>query len=365
MKKRTIVLAAAAMLAAVVPVAHGAANGTAEAKKLFDASLKAPAFATAAEKVDVAALKGKKVVIVELDLAIPIIKFWSDGQQKALKAYGVDVTSIDGKSNPAEWGKAVEQAIALKANAILLNGAPQALFAAQIKAANDAKIPVISTQSGYPGIALTPGITADVSLDYRVPARLIAQWFVADSKGKGNAIIFTSDAFPSSPIMYKAMTEEITRLCAKCKVTKKDAPTTDWFNGALTGLGKQLIAADPKITHFLPIYDGMTLALDPAVLESGKKVRTAGFNGTVAVMDNVKKGTPTKMDVAEGDDWYNMSVVDGAFRVLTGKAVPTDYKIGFRSFTDVSAKTQAYKTNTELFGFDAFTEFQKIWGPSA
>ena len=353
-------------LAAPAAMAKTSAAQISEAKKLFAASLKAPKFTTPAEKIDAAAVKGKKVVMVELDLSIPIIKYWSDKISEGLKAYGVSVTSIDGKSNPAEWGKAVEQAIALKANAIVLNGAPQSLFAAQIKAAKTAGIPVLSTQSGTPDI--TPsieGVTADVSLDYRVPGRVLAQWFVADSKGAGNAVTFTSDAFPSSPIETKAMIDEITRLCPDCKTTKKDSPTTDWFNGNLTNLGKQLLQADPKITHFLPIYDGMTLALDPAVLESGKKIRSAGFNGTVAVMYNVKKGTPTKLDVAEADDWYAMSVVDAAFRVMTGKAVPKDYKIGFRSFTDASAKTQAYKTNTELFGFDALAEFKKVWGPAA
>ena len=42
------------------------------------------------------------------------------------------------------------------------------------------------------------GVTRSVTFDFRTPGRLIADWFVADSGGKGNAIVYTSNDNPSA-----------------------------------------------------------------------------------------------------------------------------------------------------------------------
>lgn len=359
--------------AAAESTAAAAEGGVAEAEAIVAEASKAPTFKApdGVGAVDAAALKGKKVAIINLVKAVPILTQWEDEMTAAFEGSGIELTSVDGKFDPNEWGRGIEQAIAAKADLIFLLGVPPQAVAPQIAEAKKAGIPVLASLQGTPGksLATVPDLTADVGYDYRIPGKLMGAWFVADSKGKGNALIMSSDDNSSSPDVWGAMQDEIKRLCPDCKVTKEDSTVPQWSDGTLQQRTKALLAADPTITHILAVYDGMTLAIEPGLVEAGMadKVRVAGFNGTPAVMDNVKKGTAVKLDVGNPNMWFSASAVDAVYATLLGKKPIEDAGVPFRIFTQENlADVDTSKEDpVNWYGIDPLMEYRKLWGLAA
>ncbi len=347
-------------------------GGVAEAEAIVAKASAAPTFAAPAGvgAYDFAALKGKKVAIINLVKAVPILTQWEAEMTSAFEGSGVELTSVDGKFDPNEWGRGIEQAISAKADLIFLLGVPPTAVAPQIAEAKKAGIPVLSSLQGYPGksLAAVADLTADVGYDYRTPGTLMGAWFVADSKGKGNASIMSSDDNASSADVWGAMEAEIKRLCPDCKMKREDSTVPQWSDGTLQQRTKALVQEDPTITHILAVYDGMTLAIEPGLVEAGvnEKIRVAGFNGTPAVMDNVKKGTAVKMDVGNPNMWFSAGAVDAVFSVLSGKKATEDAGVPFRIFTQDNLKDvdTSKEDPTNWYGIDPLGEYRKLWGLS-
>ena len=345
-------------------------GGLAEAAAIVAKASAAPTFTAPAGvgAYDFAALKGKKVAIINLVKAVPIMSQWEDEVTTALDGSGIEVTSVDGKFDPNEWGRGIEQAIAAKADLILLLGVPPTAVAPQVGEAKKAGIPVLASLQGYAGKSLTavPDLTADVGFDYRTPGALMGAWFVADSKGKGNALIMSSDDNGSSPDVWGAMEAEIKRLCPECKIKREDSTVPQWGDGTLQQRTKALVAEDPTITHILAVYDGMTLAIEPGLVEAGvaDKIRVAGFNGTPAVMANVQKGTAVKMDVGNPNMWFSAGAADAIFAVLSGKKPIEDAGVPFRIFTqeNLTGVDTSKEDPKNWYGIDPLGDYRKLWG---
>lgn len=361
---------AAAETTAPAAEAPAAAGGVEEAKAIVAEASKAPTFAAPAGvgAVDKAALKGKKVHIINLVAAVPILTQWEAEMTAAFEGSGVELTSFDGKFDPNEWARGVEAAIAAKADVIFLLGVPPTAVAPQIADAKKAGIPVLASLQGYAGKskAAVADLTADIGFDYRVPGKLMGAWFVADSNGKGNALIMSSDDNSSSPDVWGAMEAEIKRLCPDCKTKREDSTVPQWGDGTLQQRTKALVQEDPTITHILAVYDGMTLAIEPGLVEAGvaDKIRVAGFNGTPAVMANVQKGTAVKMDVGNPNMWFSAGAVDAVYSVLTGKAPIEDAGVPFRIFTPDNLKgvDTSKEDPTNWYGIDPLGGYRKAWG---
>lgn len=317
--------------------------------------------------IDFAKVRGKKVTIVAGTMTVPIVAQWADEIRQAMEGTGVTLSVFDGKFDPNEWVRGIEQATASKDAAIFLLAVPPAAVAPQISAAKAAGVPVIASLNGYGGLSTEefPDLAADVGFDYRIPGRLMGEWFVADSEGKGKAIIFSSDENPSSPFVWQPMVEVIEQTCPDCEFEIEDAPVPSWSDGGLQQRAKALYQANPDTTHMLAVYDGMTLAIEPGLIEAGATdVRVAGFNGTPAVMENVKKGTAVKMDVGNPNMWFSASAADTVLRVLSGTAPVIDHGVPFRVFTEdnLEGVDTSKEDPMEWYGIDPRAEYRKIWG---
>ena len=351
------------------PAEEAVSPGVAEAEALVAAASEPVTFAAPAGvgALDLDALDGKKVAIVSLVQAVPIVLQWEEEMTTAFEGSGVEVTSFDGKFDPNEWGRGIEQAIADKADLIFLLGIPAVAVAPQVADAKAAGIPIMTSLQGTPGKTVldVPDLTADVGFDYRIPGEMIAQWFVADSRGAGNALILSSDDNTSSPDVWGAMEAEIDRLCPECTYTREDSTVPEWGDGTLQARTKSLMQADPSITHVLAVFDAMTLAIEPALveLELDDTVRVAGFNGTPAVMANVQAGTAVKMDVGNPNMWFSAGAVDAVFSVLSGGDPSEDSGVPFRIFTEgnMGDIDTSKEDPVDWYGIDPLAEYRALW----
>ena len=98
--------------------------GVAEAQALVEAAMAPVTFSAPAgvSELDLAALEGKKVAIINLVEAVPILTQWQDEMTAAFEGSGVELTYFDGNFDPNEWGNGIQRAITDKADVIFLLG---------------------------------------------------------------------------------------------------------------------------------------------------------------------------------------------------------------------------------------------------
>ena len=316
------------------PTAASAADGVAEAKKIVAQYTEPPTWQGPDATVDVSGLSGKKVVYISVSNGIPVLKYWSEKVQEIVSSVaGVQLTVVDAKGSVDEGNKGFQQAIAEKADAVVLLAFSTKLFAGPIAQAKAAGIKVITAQSGVPG-QVDGGQVAEVTFDYVKVGQLIGDWVVADSDGKGKALIITSDDVPASQPQAQATKAEIERLCPDCDVQIKDVQIPQWETSMPT-LFRTTLASDPSRTYLLPLYDGQALPGLGAIRTAGagSKVSVGAFNATPGIVEQLKDAASgLKLDVGGQNEWWAYACADTIFRVLAGTDPIENYNVGLRIF---------------------------------
>ncbi len=356
--------AAATEAPATEAPAPGPADGVAEALARYDAAKAPIVFSYPGEAFDAAAsAKGKKVAIISWDDRIPILAQWGDTIQAGFQDYGVKVSRSSADFDIEAIPGLFAQAVAAKVDLIVTNAIPGVV----VPFDTIGDIPVMTTnQTAKPGVAAADGIIADVSFDYTIPARLMADWYIVTSEGgtKGDAQVVASEGQASSPIMVEEMQAEIAELCPDCKVNFTDAQLGSWFDGVLANETRNALTANSNLKFLLPIYDGMTLAgTDPGISDAGSDATQASFNATPDVMKGL--GTSSvKMDVGCPNDWFGYAVVDASMRIFAGAPPVADYGITCHVFDvgnigDIDPSTE---NSMNWYAIDFLKEFKNYWG---
>jgi ribose transport system substrate-binding protein len=325
----------------------------AEAEHIIDRTRAPLTFTAPGAAVDVAKARGKRVWFVNNTEQVPILSQWRKTIQAELERHGVRMQLFDGKSDPNEWARGIKQGIAAGADLIVVQALPTNLIVRPLEQARQAGIPVVSTTAApVPGPPSAPGITAEATYDYRVPGRLLGAWFVADSKGKGDA-------------ETKAMVAEVGRLCPRCHMRVEDAPPEGWFNGDLQTKTKTLLQAHPDVSYLLPVFSGMFLGISPALKELGldDRIRVGSFNAEVPQMKLLRAGSALKMLLGVPNDWVAAAAADTILRVLVGVAQIADHKIPFRVFDarDLGAIDVSKERSRDWYGDDFIARYRKLW----
>ncbi len=344
--------------------AEAAADPVAEALARYDAAKAPIVFSYPGEAFDAAAsAKGKKVAIISWDDRIPILAQWGDTIASGFEEYGVKVSRSSADFDIEAIPGLFSQAVASKVDLIVTNAIPGVVVPFDVVG----DIPVMTTnQTAKPGVAPAENIIADVSFNYTIPARLMADWYIVNSEGgaKGEAQVVASEGQASSPIMVEEMKAEIAELCPGCTVTFADAQLSSWFDGALTNETRNALTANPNLKFVLPIYDGMTLAgTDPGITDAGSDATQASFNATPDVMKGLG-ATSVKMDVGCPNDWFSYAVVDASMRIFAGAPLVADYGITCRIFDEanIGEVDPSKEDSPNWYGIDFLSEFKNFWG---
>ncbi len=380
MRRRRIVPLAAVLLVATAALlgssaATRASNGSATANiaaaKAFVAqAMQPPKWSGPTSKVDIAKAKGKSVFFVNLTEEIPALHEWSVVLAAQLKAAGVSSTDCDAKGSPNGITTCLNQALAAKPDAIVALALDNDFIASYLKKAKAAGIPVITGQSGRPGLPTSPpGRVAEVTFDYYQVGRIIGAWFAADStctKGAPQIITTTSSRQPSAAEVA-GIQSAIHQYCPGMKIPgPQNVLIPDWATKLPTVTRSDLLA-NQKLNYILPLYDGMTIYMNPAItqLHLGHPVKMAAFNATPVVMQTeVAKSSPLVADVGGPNQWYAVALADQVLRVLAGQPPVKSENVPLRLFTPANiGSINVTKDEATWYGkVNPICQYHKLWG---
>ena len=305
-----------------------------------------PTFKAPGPAFDVSGLRGKSMFVVpatsnDFDNAI-------QAQMKAIAGkYGVKYTAYNNQGSPAEWASGLNAALSQKPDLIVLNTAldPRQV-AAQMKQAKAAHIPVLATHFFDEGFSqglktscggtadlCTSGLTATVNAPFDAATRVEADQVIADSNGKGHALIITAnDAAPTAG-MVDAAKDEFAKHCPGCKVDVKNISIAEWATKIQPEV-QTALTRDPQLKYIMPLFDYGASFAASGINAAGKagQASIVSYNGTQNVLALMQKGNLVKLNVGESLNWLGYAFMDQAFRVMAGPP-PVPQHTPIRAFT--------------------------------
>jgi ribose transport system substrate-binding protein len=194
--------------------------------------------------------------------------------------------------------------------------------------------------------------------------KLIADWFIVDSKGEGKATLISSDDVPASQPQVNGTLDEVKALCPGCDVKVQDVQIPQWELSVPT-LVQTTLNTDPDRNYFLPLYDGQGLGGLGAIRSAGagETAKMGTFNATPGIVESLNDDTSgLALDIGGHNEWWAYAMADAVFRVLTDTEPIENYNVGLRIFDKSNADLITGDDEFAWYEYDGYKdEFAKLW----
>jgi ribose transport system substrate-binding protein len=273
--------------------------------------------------VNVAPTPGKTIVFLQCEVAQcaeakPIY-------QAAVQAAGWTLKIVNYQAaNPATFTAALETALRYKPVGVVFVAEPFALWSAMVP------------KYAAAGVAMLPlGGGADVPVnktivrntvgppDIELQADLLANWFIADSKGHGNAVFWGVPQLPVQALTQQEFLADVKAKCPGCSVKVITQTLPDVEAGDAPSVIVSAVRSDPGAKYVILSNMGLAQGLVPALKAAGvTDVKIAGNDASAQDEAAIRAGTeaagvPLPLTLAA---WQS---VDAAVRFSEGMNVPS------------------------------------------
>jgi ribose transport system substrate-binding protein len=251
-----------------------------------------PTDLTVTQPLPAAPEKGKSVVFLQCE--VPQCKDGGDGFRAAAAAVGWSTKTLAWKTtDPASLVSAMQQALTLspKPYAVSISGLPQALWGSQVAAYEKAGVLLIPWSLGP--VTLSKTIIAEVLSpdDIMFQGKLLADWFITDSQGKGKVLVQNVPQYPSIDEEATGFRNEVSAACPDCSVTKLDVTGSQVASNGVTSAIVSALQRDPSIKYLASADIALAPGLPAALKTAGINVKILGGAAGPVDEQGVRDGT--------------------------------------------------------------------------
>ncbi|MCO5157155.1 MAG: substrate-binding domain-containing protein [Aquamicrobium sp.] len=355
-------LASAMVLASLLPAA--AQEGLEASKQNIQNYSKIPDFVAPGEPFDAkTCMAGKKIFTIPASSSIPFIKTISDHKTKIAEQLGFEHMEWENQGNPTQYIQGMEFASNNGFSLVsLLAGADPRFFEPQVMQTQAKGVKVVTSHLTGLEQDAPAGVDAAVAIDYRKAGELMADWTIAKTGGKTNALVLVSNEALSTDSIVSGLKEAFDTRCPDCKYEIVNVPIVEWATKVQPTVAGAL-QANADLNYVIPIYDSMSSFVTPAIAIAGRteQVKVATFNGTPFVLDLIRAGD-VEMDIGENLDWIAHAMLDAEMRLLCGKETIRDSKVPLRIFTAENISEVGEPADAAKGYGDAYVEgYRKLW----
>lgn len=265
--------------------------------------------------------KDQTIYHVACNLALEGCSKIANAIEGGTKALGYKFEKCDGGTTADTIGACFTNAVNAKPDAIVVNGIDVNTAGDGYAAAAKAGIPIIGTFTGNPEGA--EGVKTEVAGDACTKqGTALANWIIADSKGKANALFVGTKTFACNIQRQESFVEAM-KACETCKTE-----TLEFAIDAIqSGLPQQLqsaIQTKPDLTYIVGTFDAVALAATDAIRQAGKSdaIKVAGFDADAPNLELVRKGDIQVADITTGSTEPGWAAADAAGRAIAGDDLP-------------------------------------------
>jgi len=336
--------------------------GVTKARQATDASMQPPTRISQTVPLPQAPPTGKTVVF--LDNGYPDTKKIGRGIEQAAKAVSWNYVDLpfDGAS-PSALQAALLNALTKSPSVVLEAGYPQTVFGQSvIDAYKKAGVPLIPN-STYPVTAngTIVGTSDGVSNGYRNNYKMgqaLANWFVADSNGKGNAVLESLPTFPTLQGIADGFKQVTSTQCPGCKVTIATIGLSDVASGVLQSKVISAVRRDPNTGYVFFDNGEFGVGIQGKLSTTGlSKVKVGGVSIQPQQIEDLRRGSDGAW-VGLSEYTVGYGAMDQAIRQVMG--LPLTDNNGTQPL-QVLDKTNVPSADEWDLPADALAQYKTLW----
>ncbi|HUA48951.1 MAG TPA: substrate-binding domain-containing protein [Solirubrobacteraceae bacterium] len=274
--------------------------------------------------------------------------------------WNFSVVSYD-PANPGTFTQAETTALSKHPQYLVEAGLP--LTASQIAMAKSAGAKWI-LDSVYP-VSIGGAVLAqsDAYAQDALMGKIVADYFVSDSGGKGNAVIEHVPSYPILDGFTTGFANEVKAQCPACKTSTTNITIPDLVAGKAASELVSALRSNSSANYLVfddgPFADGITSALNAAGLSKVKVIGEAADTAGIAALKNGSEAAWTGFDPGY-ESYENMDI---AFRDTEGMPIPLAQEA--QQPTQLLTKDTIGSTTNWSAPSDAEAQWLKLWHLSA
>lgn len=290
------------------------------------------------------------------------------GAKEATEALGWKFQLIDGQNTATGQSAALEQAIALKPDGLILGSLPAERFADLFSRASEAGIKMVSWHSAAaPGpIEGTPQVFWNISTDPYQIANIAGKYAVAHSNGTANAVLLSDNQYPIVVTKTKGESDGITA-CDTCSVLSvENAPYTEISQRMPSLMGALLQRYGDKLGYVLAFNDlyfdfSVPTLRSNGIAQDAKPFLISAGDGSVSAYERIRKGEYQIGTVPEPLNLHGWQAVDELNRAFHGEQ-PSGYVTKVHLVIKDNIDADGGDKNTFDPGNGYRDAYKTIWG---
>jgi ribose transport system substrate-binding protein len=342
----------------------------AEAQKQLDRAYKGTDHdpPTSAPKPD----KGKNVWIISPSQLGESASIPTNAVKEAGELLGWKMTLFDGKGDVARFSTGIRQAIAAKADGLIMQSIDCVLVKQALTEARAAKVksvgyytldcddPAIKGEPLYDGMVNFPGFSDYASFTRDWGAKK-ADWLIVKTKGKAKVIGFRQDILLVVKYIREGFEQELAK-CKTCELVKSvDVAFAD-FGAGLQQKAQGALLQHPEANAIHVPYDSLMLGgIGAAVVESGRndQIEVVAGEGFPTNIQLIRENKGQDAANAFPSAWTGYAAVDSLNSVFHGQK-PQDSGLGYKMIDRDHNMPPAGKGYEPERDFK--TAYKKAWG---
>jgi len=306
--------------------------------------------------------KGKTVVF--LGTADPNNKKLQDSTKSLVEAAGwnYSVVSYD-PANPATFNAALNTALTKNADYVAEAGIP--LTAAMIQKVKDAGAKWVLTSVAPADVKDPIIVNANAAENDEQMGKVLADFFIKDSGGKGNIVMEHVPAYPILGAFTDAFQAEVKANCPGCKVQIQNITIPDLTAGKVPSIMVSALRKNPDADYIGFDVGPFAAGIDSALAAAGMtdKVKIIGEAADEAALTALKAGKHTAW-TGFNPVYSTYVMMDAMLRDSLG--MPIDQaKAGIQPTQILTKDNVAPVINSDgqwLEPQDALDQYKKLWG---
>jgi ribose transport system substrate-binding protein len=357
----------AAAPAAAPTAATAAADPFVEEAKQIAAAASAPVTAWDGPMTGPKAQPDKFIISVGSDLNNGGVLGVNKGAEEAAAAIGWKFQALDGKGTLAGQTAALEQALALKPDGIIVNGIDAASVKDVLKKASDLGIKLVGWHAG-PTVGPMPelNLASNITSDPIATSQVAAKYVIAVTNGKAHVVIFTDSTYEIAVRKARAMESEI-KSCKTCSVLSfEDTPLAETSTrmGPLVTNLKQKFGDD--MNWMMGINDLYFDFASPGlksigVAPNGPPLSISAGDGSESAYARIRDGQYQAATIPEPLNLHGWMAIDELNRAIAGEKA-SGYVLKIHLVTKDNIGADGGPNNVFDPGNGYRDQYKKIWG---
>ncbi|UXM94825.1 ribose ABC transporter substrate-binding protein RbsB [Bartonella sp. HY329] len=272
-----------------------------------------------------AANAADRIGLVVSTLNNPFFVTMKEGAESKAKELGLELVVLDSQNNPARELANSEDILGRNIKVLLINPTDSDAVASSVKAANKAKIPVITLDRSANG----GDVASHIASDNVAGGKLAAETLAKELDGKGEVIELEGVAGTSAARERgKGFDDAAPEL--GLKIVAKQPANFDRTQGL--NVAENLLQANKNANAIFAQNDEMALGAARAVQASGRDIKIIGFDGTDEGIAAVRKGV-LFATIAQQPDEIGKLGVEAASKLIKGETIETHIPVPLKLIT--------------------------------